>query len=354
MKYFFLAGEPSGDLHGSLLAPSILEVDPHAELHGWGGHLMMNAGIQIYKDISELSFMGFAEVIQNIFTIHRNFQQIKRDLLRIKPDVVIMIDYPGFNLRMAKWCKHHHIKVAYYISPQLWAWKENRIHTIKKYVDEMLCILPFEKKWYADRGYKAHYIGHPLVKYIEGRKKDLTCDGSIAVLPGSRVQELQKKMPILIQVFRSLPERKFVIAQPAHLEDHQYPIHDCTNVTLVKGDAHFVLSKAELAIVTSGTATLETALMCIPQIVIYKANWLSYQIAKRLVKVSYISLVNLIADREIVKELIQDKCTASNILHEIEKINKEKIKQEYKAMHSQLQLNDPTMSAARIIYSLAL
>ena len=336
MKYYVIAGEASGDLHGSNLVKEIKKLDANATIRSWGGDLMQAAGAEVVKHYRDLAFMGFIEVVKNLPTILRNLKFCKEDILQFRPDVLILIDYPGFNLRIAKWAKEQGLKVIYYISPQVWAWKENRVKGIKKHVDKMLVILPFEKEFYQKWDYKVEYIGHPLVQVVDDflqqpsteiktNKNSLAKETQavVALLPGSRQQELLVKLPIMLQASKRFPQYRFVIAQAPSLPLAFYETltRDYENVEIAfSGQTYALLKTATAALVTSGTATLETALFGVPQVVCYKGSNISYQIAKRLIKIKYISLVNLIMDKPIVKELIQHELTAENLSRELEEI----------------------------------
>jgi len=324
MKYFIIAGEASGDLHGGNLVKQLRLKDADIEITGWGGNHMKLAGVNILKNISELAFMGFAEVLMNIGTILQNFSLCKKQLLEVNPDLVILIDYPGFNLRMAKWAKKKGFKVAYYISPTVWAWKENRVETIKKYVDRMICILPFEKAFYAMRNCEVDYVGNPTVDVIEEEKlkpNQLNYKNVIALLPGSRKQEIEKMLSIMLSVVDKFSDYQFVIAgAPSQEYDFYKQFLTTENVNFVSNKTYDLLSVSHAALVTSGTATLETALFKVPQIVCYKANRISYEIAKRIITLKFISLVNLIMDKEVVKELIQKELNTKNLETELNKI----------------------------------
>lgn len=323
MKYFIIAGEASGDLHASNLVLSLKTLDRKAEIVGWGGDLMKKAGVIILKHIQELAFMGFAEVLLNLKTILRNFHICKRQIQIEKPDVIVLVDYPGFNLRMAKWAKQKGYRVVYYISPTIWAWNENRVHTIKKYVDRMICILPFETQFYDKWNYHAEYVGHPTVEVIENEKQKqntLSFDKPvIALLPGSRKQEIRKMLPLMLKATEKFQEYQIVIAQAPNLENTIYEdiIKPYKNIFIYQHQTYNILKIAKAAIVTSGTATLETALFKVPQLVCYIAHPISYSIAKKLVKVKYISLVNLILNKPSIIELIQKSVTIENIYEEL-------------------------------------
>ena len=331
MKYYIIAGEASGDLHGSNLIKELKKGDPSTEVRCWGGDLMQQAGGVLVKHYKDLAFMGFVEVLANLRTIFKNIDFCKEDIQQYKPDALILVDYPGFNLRIAKWAHAQGLKVIYYISPQVWAWKENRVKQIKVTVDKMLVILPFEKEFYQKWQYPVEYVGHPLVEVIDSfRAKSPAPQSSsplsdpsrplIALLPGSRKQEILKKLPIMLQVCRFFPDHLFVVAKAPGLEDDFYTglLQAYPNVSSVRNDTYSLLSRAKAACVTSGTATLETALFGVPEVVCYKGSAVSYQIAKRLIKVKYISLVNLIMDKEVVKELIQDELNPENLRKELE------------------------------------
>ncbi len=325
MKYYIIAGEASGDLHGSNLIKELKKKDASATIRCWGGDLMQQAGGEVVKHYRELAFMGFTEVLLNLRTIFKNLKFCKQDILSNKPDAIILIDYPGFNLRIAKWAKQHGFKIIYYISPQVWAWKENRVKLMKECIDKMLVILPFEKDYFKNRwDWSVEYVGHPLADVIENYQSSFINNQPsdkpiIALLPGSRKQEILKKLPIMLAVAKFFPEYNFIIAKASATEDSFYNelMKGYSNVTTVKNDTYNLLMQSKAALVTSGTATLETALFGVPEVVCYKGSWLSYQIGKRLVNVKYISLVNLILDKLVVKELLQEELTVENLKTEL-------------------------------------
>ncbi len=324
MKYYLIAGEASGDLHGSNLINQIKALDEYATFRCWGGDLMKEEGATVVKHYRNLAFMGFVEVLMNLRIILKNLAFCKKDILAFHADVIILIDYPGFNIKIAEWAKQRKFKTVYYISPQVWAWKEKRIKTIKKCVDKMLVILPFEKDYYQKWNYKVEYVGHPLIEVIEKFKttdhRPLAAGKPIiALLPGSRKQEIFKKLPIMLQVSKLFPKHHFVVAKAPGLENSFYEpfIAPYNNVSAVSNQTYNLLNQSSAALVTSGTATLETALFGVPEVVCYKGNPISYQIAKRVIKVKYISLVNLIMDKPVVKELIQDDLTPQNCEKEL-------------------------------------
>jgi lipid-A-disaccharide synthase len=336
MKYYIIAGEASGDLHGSNLIKEIKKKDIAADFRCWGGDKMEAAGATLVKHYKELAFMGFLEVLKNLGTILQNIKICKEDIVTYQPTTLILIDYPGFNLRIAKWAKEQGIKVIYYISPQVWAWKENRVKLIKNCVDKMLVILPFEKEFYKKWNYDVEYVGHPLVEVVEqfavgnGQFENTNNTGTelqlptancglIALLPGSRQQEILKKLPIMLEVAKHFPDYQFVVAKAPGLDESFYTtlLAPYKNVSSVVNKTYELLVQSKAALVTSGTATLETALFAVPEVICYKGSAFSYQIAKRLIKIKFIGLVNLIMDKEVVKELIQDELTVENLKQEL-------------------------------------
>ena len=333
MKYYIIAGEASGDLHGSNLVASIRQKDPGAKIRAWGGDKMRRNGANVVKNYHDLAFMGFVEVVMNLKTILKNIKYCKKDITEFKPDALILIDYPGFNLKIAKWAKKKGFKVFYYISPQVWAWKRRRVYTIKKVVDKMLCILPFEKKFYDNYDVDCQFVGHPLldeIAKIEPVDKDKFYKANrlnpkkeiIALLPGSRRQEVSRMLTVMLEVVKMFPNYQFVIACAPSLPLSYYKqiIGEKSNVRLVINRTYQLLQLSSAAIVTSGTATLETALLDVPEVVCYKANKISYLIARQVAKVKYICLVNLIMDRLVVKELIQNDMTAEKIRDELQSL----------------------------------
>ena len=328
MKYYLIAGEASGDLHGSNLIRELRKADPSASIRCWGGDKMQAAGGDLVKHYRDLAFMGFSEVLMNLRTIFRNLKFCKEDITRYQPDALILIDYPGFNLRIARWAHAQGLKVIYYISPQVWAWKENRVKMMKQCIDKMLVILPFEKEYYRNKwNWEVEYVGHPLVEEIEKRQLETTerlpSDKPIvALLPGSRKQEILKKLPIMLQVASSFPDYQFMVARAPGVEGSFYDalVKPHANVSYVTNQTYPLLQSAKAALVTSGTATLETALFGVPEVVCYKGSFLSYEIGKRVVKVKYISLVNLIMDKLVVKELIQHDLTVPHLQQELQEL----------------------------------
>ena len=363
MKYFIIAGEASGDLHASHVVKEIYAIDKQATIIGWGGDNMQQAGVEIKKHIKELSFMGFVEVLKNIFSIFRHFKEAKKQILAFHPDVLLFVDYPGFNLRMAKWAKLSGFKTAYYISPKAWAWKENRVHAIHQYIDEMLCILPFEKQFYAKWNYPIRYVGNPTAEEITKERlipSTITDENVIALLPGSRVQEINKMLPIMLEVAKQYDAYTVIIAQAPNLPKEVYdPFLKNYTFKLVQHQTYSILKVAKVAMVTSGTATLETALFKVPQVVCYIANNFSYQIAKRILKIKYISLVNLILDKPCVKELIQDELNVTSLKNEIDKLlfdenYRNSLFENYQTLESDLKESQASVESAKWICNLAL
>jgi lipid-A-disaccharide synthase len=332
MKYYIIAGEASGDLHASNLMKQLYKADPQAEIRFWGGDLMQAVGGTLVKHYRDLAFMGFAEVVANLKTILGNIKTCKADILAFKPDAIIFVDYPGFNMRIAKWAKELGIATHYYISPQIWAWKENRIKAIKRDVDHMYIILPFEKEFYeVKHNFPVHFVGHPLIDAIHNRKqvdesafrKEFNLDERpvVVLLPGSRKQEISKMLSGMLSVVNDFPDYQFVIAgAPSQEYSFYQQFLNNDRVHFISNRTYDLLSIAHAALVTSGTATLETALFKVPEVVCYKGGWISYQIAKRIITLKYISLVNLIMDKEVVKELIQNEFNTSNIKKELTKL----------------------------------
>ncbi len=321
MTYYLIAGERSGDLHGANLIRSIRQHDPQARFRAYGGEQMETAGATLVRHYREMAFMGFVEVARNLGTIRRIMRECQADLLAHRPDVLILIDYSGFNLRVARFAKAHGIRVFYYIAPKVWAWNPSRANKIKASVDRLFTILPFETEFFAQYDYKVDYVGNPLLDAlvqfqpdpqfltkIAGITKSAQERPIIALLPGSRRQEILGMLPTMLSATRHFPDYRFVVGTVSNLPTSLYDelLQNYPNVGRVNDAAYDLLTVATAALVTSGTATLETALFTVPQVVCYKASKLFYAIAKRAMSVRFISLVNLIADREVVKELIQD------------------------------------------------
>lgn len=333
MKYYVIAGEASGDLHAANLLKELKKLDAAAQFRCWGGDNMEQQGATLVKHYRDLAFMGFTEVVMNLRTILRNIDFCKKDILTYQPDVLILVDYPGFNLRIAEFAKEKGIKVFYYISPQVWAWKESRVQKIKRSVDRMYVILPFEKEFYQKHNYEVDFVGHPLLDAIEAernkheaksewlRKNKLSEKPVIALLPGSRRQEVAVMLPLMLSVIDSFKDHQFVVAAAPSLPQSFYTeLIGNKAVSLVFSQTYQLLMHADAALVTSGTATLETALFEVPEVVCYKGGRISYYIARSLVNIKYISLVNLIMDKEVVKELIQTELTTKNLIAELNRL----------------------------------
>lgn len=365
MKLYIIAGEASGDLHGSNLMQAIHQLKPETQFRVWGGDLMKGAGGELIKHYKDLAFMGFIEVVKNLRTILKNLEFCKSDILAYQPDALVLIDYPGFNLRIAKWAKSQGIKVLYYISPQLWAWHSSRVHQIKENVDRMFVILPFEKEFYRQYEYEVDFVGHPLLDVIQGfpfnpnfrSENNLSEQPIIALLPGSRKQEIQRILEVMLETATHFSGYQFVIggapAIPANFYEAILKSYPQVQVRLVKNQTYDLIHSSIAALVTSGTATLETALIGTPQVVCYKGNQLSYWIARRLVDIKYISLVNLILDQPLVKELIQDALTPQQLKHQLmhilDPITKTNIKNGYDLLKEKLGTKGASGQVAKLI-----
>ena len=355
MKYYIIAGEASGDLHASNLMKELKGKDPSAEFRFWGGDLMQQQGGKMVKHYRELAFMGFAEVIANLKTILNNIKLCKKDITDYRPDAIILVDYPGFNLRIAEFAHNEGFRVFYYISPQIWAWKTSRVHKIKKFVDRMFVILPFEKDFYKKFDVDVDFVGHPLLDMIEQlpaenpsnfrKKNNLSEKPVIAILPGSRQQEISKILPLMLSACTSYPDYQFVVGGAPSIEASFYRrFFTEGDIQIVFGQTHDLLRNSFAALVTSGTATLETALFEVPEVVCYKGSFISYHIAKMVVDkelVKYISLVNLIMDREVVTELIQNDLNTENLKKELDLIinnkdNYQRIKMDFISLKEKL------------------
>lgn len=365
MKYYIIAGEASGDLHGSNLMKALYDEDPQAEIRFWGGDLMQKVGGTLVKHYRDLAFMGFIEVVFNLKTILSNIKFCKKDIADFAPDALIFIDYPGFNMRIAQWAKIKGIPTHYYISPQIWAWKENRIKAVKRDFDYLYVILPFEKEFYEQKHhFPVHFVGHPLIDAIHSRQatdqntfvaqNELEDKPIIAVLPGSRKQEISKMLSVMLSVTDTFNDYQFVIAgAPSQPKEFYQSFLQNKNVHFVANQTYDLLSHARAALVTSGTATLETALFKVPEVVCYKGSWASYQIAKRIITLKYISLVNLIMDAPVVAELIQDDCSTQKITQELQKIlepeHRKKLLQQYDALENKLGGTGASKKTAQLI-----
>ncbi|MEM9686191.1 MAG: lipid-A-disaccharide synthase [Bacteroidota bacterium] len=366
MNYYIIAGEASGDLHGANLIKALQQQDPDADFRCWGGDRMQAAGGTLVKHYRDLAFMGFIEVLLHLSTILRNLSYCKEDITAYQPDVIIFIDYPGFNLRIAKWAKAQQFKTHYYISPQLWAWKENRIRAIKRDIDAMYVILPFEKAFYEQKHqFPVHFVGHPLIDAIADRpdirpevfKEAHQLDNRpvIALLPGSRKQEIKRMLSVMLSIVDDFPDHQFVIAGAPNQDYAFYQkFIQNKNVRFIADKTYDILSIATAALVTSGTATLEAALFNVPEVVCYRGNWISYQIAKRIITLDYISLVNLIMDKEVVTELIQHKYNTRTLKTALQRLltetYRESILTDYNALEETLGGRGASQQAATLIY----
>ena len=350
MKYYIISGEASGDLHASNLIRHLKQKDDKMHVRAWGGDLMQAQGAVLVKHYKDLAFMGFLEVLINLRTILANIKLCKQDILNYQPDAIILVDYPGFNMRIAKFANAKNIPIYYYISPQVWAWKKNRVYDIKKYVTKLYSILPFEKEFYASYDFEVEFLGHPLLDAVynhklhhSSTKQKWKREGRplIALLPGSRTQELNKMLPKMLEVQKHFIHCDFIIAGVEALgEDYYQSFLKDSNISVIFNNTYHLFEEADAALVSSGTATLETALFYVPQVVCYESSWVSFSIAKRLVDLKYISLVNLIADREVVRELIQEDLTVPNMVNELNRLltkdGAEKMHLEYRKIESLL------------------
>jgi len=329
MKYYLVAGEASGDLHGANLMKALKIEDQNASFRYFGGDKMEAQGGELVKHYAEMAFMGFTEVILNLRTVFKNLKACKQDILAYQPDALILVDFPGFNLKIAEFAKQHGIKVCFYISPKVWAWNQKRVLKIKKVVDQLFCILPFEVDFYRAWGMEVNYVGNPLLDEIANFSPDLNFRKNqnlseqkiIALLPGSRKQEIERLLPDMLSVTTSFPDYQFVVAAaPTFTADYYQQFIGDKNIKLVFSHTYDLLHHAEAALVASGTATLETALFKVPQVVLYRGGAISVGIARLVIKIRFISLVNLIMDKKVVTELIQNDCTTEKITSELSQI----------------------------------
>ena len=365
MKYYIIAGEASGDLYGSKLIDEIFSIDKKAEIRFWGGDNMIKSGGYNVKHISELAFMGFYEVLKNITTILRNISFCKNDIKEFNPDKIIYIDYPGFNLKICKWAKNNGYKNFFYISPQIWAWKENRIKTIKNSIDKLFVIFPFEKEYYREKhNMEVEFYGHPLIEKIDDfnsskdflKKNNITKERDIiTLLPGSRSQEINSMLPIFLTLKKHYLNFEFIVAGVKNVNESVYQPASDLDVKVIYNQTYDLLSHSKIAIVTSGTASLECALFNVPQIVCYKTSSISYFIGKSFVNISFISLVNIILKKGIVKELIQNELTEKNLVNELSNILSDNkisdILNEYSKLYSMLSIEGTSKKIATSIIS---
>lgn len=371
MKYYIIAGEASGDLHASNLVKNIKLNDAQADIRGWGGDLMQKEGVTLVKHYRDLAFMGFAEVIQHLPEILRNIKFCKSDILEFKPDVLILVDYPGFNLRIAKFAKQAGFKIVYYVSPQVWAWKSSRVHLIKEVVDKMLVIFPFEKTFYQKYNYEVDFVGHPLLDVINQspysslkdfiKENNLPDKPIVALLPGSRHQEIQNMLPVMRDTALRFPDYQFIIAGAPSANKEWYAAYlNHPNISIVYGKTYELLSHSVAGLITSGTATMEAALWGVPEVICYRAKGLtgtiSYHLAKRLIgkKLKFIGIVNLVMEKEVVKELIQHELNVENLCAELKKLiedknYREQILNEYKQINEKLGGPGASARAAKVI-----
>lgn len=374
MKYYIIAGEASGDLHASNLIKSLKKNDAHAVIRAWGGDLMEKQGAELVKHYRDLAFMGFAEVVKHLPTILGNISFCKKDILSFKPDVVILVDYPGFNLRIAKFAKAAGFKVVYYISPTVWAWKSSRVHLIKKVVDRMMVILPFEKAFYEQFNYEVYFVGHPLLDAIGEnnypdreefiRLHNIPDKPIVTLMPGSRKQEIERMLPVMAHVAKEYPQYQFVIAAAPSAHGEWYAEHlKQENISIVYDRTYPLLHHSVAGLITSGTATLEAALWGLPEAICYSAKGvagaISYRLAKLLVgkRIKFIGLVNLIMDREVVREFIQRDLTERNLSEELKKLLDDpayitRIKEDYKKVREKLGGAGASDRAAHIVTEL--
>jgi lipid-A-disaccharide synthase len=361
MKYYVLAGEASGDLHASNLIKEISLIDSDAQFRGFGGELMEQAGMTVLKHYRDLAFMGIVPVIMNIRTIQKNFRFCEQDMLAFNPDVLILVDYPGFNLRMAKFAKAKGIRTFYYISPKIWAWKEKRVYKVKAFVDEMFTILPFETEFYQKYNYKVNYVGNPLLDAILEKKTEpdyqlffaennLPDKPILAVLPGSRKGEISVLLPTMLEAAARFPEYQCVIAGAPNMGQEFYqPFMKESLVPIIWGQTYKILIHSRVAIVASGTATLETAILNVPQVVVYRLtpSWLFNFLKFFFLRTRWVSLVNIILQKDAITELIQWDLTLNNVVHELEKIlqnpeNEKRMLDDYREM--MIKLGEPGAS----------
>jgi len=322
MKLYFIAGEDSGDLHSSNLIKALRQKLPDLHCRGVGGDKMAQQGAELIAHVQDINFMGFAEVVRNIRIIRNLFADVEADIKAFRPDAVILVDYPGFNLRMAKFVKSLGIKVIYYISPQVWAWKKGRVKSIKAFTDRMMVILPFEKAFYRAEGLEVDFVGHPLLDVIQPSEKNyLEKEGIIALLPGSRKQEISRMLPIMLKLIPHFPRFRFIVGgAPSQQPDFYQALMGDSPAELWINRTYELLAESDYAVVSSGTATLETALFRVPEVVVYKGSWLSYLIGRRLVNIDFISLVNLILGKKAVEELLQRQFTAARTAKELREL----------------------------------
>ena len=352
-----MAGEESGDLHGANLAHEILKKEPSSKIRGFGGDKMNLEGVRVVKHINQFSFMGFTQVIKNLYTIKKNLNFCKNDIISFNPHAIILIDFPGFNMKIARFAKEKGIKVFYYIPPKVWAWNKSRVKLLQKYVDKLIVIFPFELDYFKKEGLNPHYFGNPISDEIKKKTEIFSINTNksiISILPGSREQEIKRNLPEILNVIPKYPNYQFVIASTEKMYDLCNQLSERKNVIIVKNKTYSVLKISELALVTSGTATLETAMLNIPQLVCYKTDWITYFLGKLLIKIKWISLVNIIMKKEVVKEFVQNKITQKNLISEIDylllKNKRKKILKDYKKLQKILESNNVSKKISEFIF----
>jgi len=355
LKLYIVTGEPSGDLHAANLVHELKAHNSILNIRAWGGDRLIAEGVEIARNISKTSFMGLTKVISNLSAIKANIDFCRRDILKFKPDAIILVDYPGFNLKIAEFAKKQGIKVFYYISPKVWAWNKSRISKIRNYVDHLLVIFPFEVDFYKDHGIEVNYVGNPLLDEVNKDNFNLTYESDksiVALLPGSRKQEIDMILPAMISIINDFPDYQFVIAATnSYSKSYYESFITSKNVAIVFDETYGLLDNSDYAIITSGTATLEAALFKVPQIVCYKTNWITYWIAKLVIKIKYLSLVNILMDKLVVKELIQSELTTKNLKTEFNNLinKKESIKDDYKKLIKLLGSSGASKKVAQFI-----
>lgn len=355
-KYYIISGETSGDNHASRVLNEIKKIDLSAQFRGMGGDQSKAAGQHLIIHQKEMAIMGFVEILTSLRKISRNLRKVKKDIAHWQPDAVLLVDYPGFNFKIAKFAHNLSIPVHYYIAPKVWAWKESRIHQIKKYVNELYIILPFEKEYFSNHQIAAKYVGNPSKETVDEYLKthqNNTGTKKISLLPGSRKQEINTALPIMLEAMKNFTDYELIVAQAPGFDDTFYHAFS-PKLTLIKNDMYRLLAESSAALVTSGTATLETALMNVPQVVCYKMNALSYRIGKMIVKLKYISLVNLILDKSCVTELIQGDFNSKRVTEELQKLlynqdTTNRIKTDYATLHQKIGSSHPSKEVAQSI-----
>ncbi|HWD90382.1 MAG TPA: lipid-A-disaccharide synthase [Mucilaginibacter sp.] len=367
MKYYLVAGEASGDLHGANLMKTLKQKDPQAEFRFFGGDKMFAEGGELVKHYADMAYMGFIEVVANIRTISRNLKSCKEDIVAWRPDVLVLIDFPGFNLRIAEAAKKADIMVCYYISPKVWAWNQKRVLKIKRIVDHLFCILPFEVDFYKSWGMEVDYVGNPLLDAVSAFRPDanfrnkhgLGDDKIIALLPGSRKQEISRILPDMVASAKNFPGYRFVVAGAPSFQAAYYGEYlKDSGISIVFDSTYDLLNNAWAAVVASGTAVLETALFNVPQVAVYKSSPISITIARLVIKVKFITLVNLIMDKMVVKELIQQDCNPQKISDELKLVienqgSRQQMLTDYRILHEKMGKSGASARTAELIWQYA-